>query len=365
MVQELRSLGIELMVSIWPTVDKRSENFDEMVERGLLVRTERGIRTNFDFEGQTLYYDTTNSEARDFVWAKAKDNYYSHGIKTFWLDQAEPEFSAYDFDNYRYHQGPALKVGNVYPREYARTFYEGMKQAGGSDSIVNLLRCAWIGSQKYGALVWSGDIASSWPSFRNQLAAGLNMGIAGLPWWTTDIGGFHGGDPDDNGFRELFIRWFQWGAFCPVMRLHGDREPKRGVLTSSSGADNEVWSYGPEAYEICKKYLLIRESLRPYTRRLMEEAHVRGSPVMRTLFYEFPDDEKCWEITDQYMYGDMYLCCPVLNPGATSIVVYLPYIGAEESWVDFYDETKTFSGGVTLQIMCSLELMPVFKKQKR
>lgn len=364
MVEELRTLGIELMVSIWPTVDSRSENFGEMMERGLLVRTERGLRTNFDFEGQTVYYDATNPEAREYLWGKAKANYYAHGIKTFWLDQAEPEFSVYHFDNYRYHQGSVLKVGNIYPREYARTFFEGLQKEGQTDSIVSLLRCAWIGSSKYGALIWSGDIASSWPSFRNQLSVGLNMGIAGLPWWTTDIGGFHGGDPNDVAFQELFVRWFQWGTFCPVMRLHGDREPKRGVIASSSGADNEVWSYGPEVFEICRKYLLIREQLRPYTRRLMEEASRCGSPVMRTLFYEFPEDQRAWEVHDQFMYGDAHLCCPVLRPGLKTMSVYLPLLEAGEFWADFYNHLRRFESGQTVEVECPLDLMPVFTRHK-
>lgn len=359
MVKELKSLGIELMVSIWPTVDKRSENYSEMLERSLLVRTERGLRTNFDFMGETVYYDPTNPEARAYVWDKAKQNYYKHGIKVFWLDEAEPEYSSYDFDNYRYHLGPVLKVGNLYPRDYARGFYEGMETEGQKD-IVNLLRCAWVGSQKYGALVWSGDIASSWPSFRNQLAAGLNMGLAGIPWWTTDIGGFHGGDPTDEGFRELFVRWFQWGAFCPVMRLHGDREPKRGE-GAASGADNEVWSYGEEVYGICKKYMGIREKLRPYTRQLMEEAHEKGSPVMRALFYEFPADQNAWEVHEQFMYGDRYLCCPVLEAGARKMSVYLPRLEGGR-WVSFYDESAVFEGGKTVEVDCPIDSMPVFTR---
>ena len=181
MVRELKDLGVEVMVSIWPTVDSRSENHQEMLAKGYLVRTERGIRTNFDFEADTVYYDATNPDARAYVWSKAKANYFDKGIRSFWLDQAEPEYSIYDFDNYRYALGPCLSVGNIYPREHAKAFYEGMQQSG-QGNIVNLLRCAWAGSQKYGALVWSGDIASSWSSFENQLAAGLNMGIAGLPW---------------------------------------------------------------------------------------------------------------------------------------------------------------------------------------
>ena len=167
--------------------------------------------------------------------------------------------------------------------------FEG-QQAEGQTQAVNLVRCAWAGSQNYGALVWSGDIASSFTSMRNQLAAGPNMGLAGIPWWNSDIGGFHGGDPDDPAFRELFARWFEWGAFCPVMRLHGDREPRQpqvgttGGATCCSGGPNEVWSYGEEIYAICVKYLNLRESMRDYTRQVMAAAHEQGDPVMRTLF---------------------------------------------------------------------------------
>ena len=130
--------------------------------------------------------------------------------------------------------GPATKIGNIYPQLYARTFYEGQRKAG-METAVNLIRCAWAGSQRYGALVWSGDIHSDWETFRKQLCAGLNMGIAGIPWWTTDIGGFSGGNPDDPAFRQLLVRWFQWGTFCPVMRLHGDRVPQT-PLTHSDGS---------------------------------------------------------------------------------------------------------------------------------
>ncbi|KAB5545902.1 glycosyl hydrolases family 31-domain-containing protein [Coniochaeta sp. 2T2.1] len=371
MIKELKDMNIELMVSIWPTVDKRSENYQEMLEQGLLIRVERGVRTGLDFQGDTVHFDATNPDARRYVWDKARQNYFSKGIKVFWLDEAEPEYAAYDFDNYRYHAGPNVRVGNVYPREYARAFYEG-QQAAGQQNIVNLLRCAWAGSQKYGALVWSGDIASSWSSLRNQLAAGLNMGLAGLPWWTTDIGGFHGGVPESPDFRELFVRWFQWGAFCPVMRLHGDREPKQkqlgttGGATCLSGAPNEVWSYGPEVYEICKKYMLIREEMREYTRGLMREAHERGTPVMRTMFYEFPGDKKCWNVgARQYMYGGKYLCCPVLEAGARTVAVYLPSLPKSQEWAEFGGEKTFGAGGESVDVECPLETMPVFVRREK
>lgn len=364
MVNELKQMGIELMVSIWPTVDRGSENYQEMLEHGYLIRTERGYRTGLDFEGATIHYDATNPDARDYLWSKVKKNYYDKGIKVFWLDEAEPEYTVYDFDNYRYHKGTNLEIGNIYPVDYARTFYEGMEMEG-QENIVNLLRCAWAGSQKYGALVWSGDIASSFESMRAQLAAGLNMGIAGIPWWTTDIGGFHGGDPNDEAFRELFIRWFQWGTFCPVMRLHGDREPRQlqlgttGGATCCSGADNEVWSYGEKVYKICKYYMEKREELRDYTRKIMLEAHKKGSPLMRTMFYQFPEDQVCWELEDQYMYGDQYLVAPVLNAGQRSRSVYLPQ---DFMWKNC-NTGELYSGGQGLIVDAPLETMPVFEKQ--
>jgi alpha-D-xyloside xylohydrolase len=232
-------------------------------------------------------------------------------------------------------------------------------EAEGQKKIVNLLRCAWAGSQRYGALVWSGDIASSWEVFRNQISAGLNMGIAGIPWWTTDIGGFHGGNPDDPKFRELLIRWFQWGTFCPVMRLHGDREPKPEGQPTASGADNEVWSFGEEAYPILKKYLHIREELRDYTRELMKEAHEKGSPVMRTCFYEFPDDPQAWKVDTQYMYGHKYLVAPVLAAERRKMVVYLP---AGATW-KLWDGEKVHDGGQHVEVECPIDSMPVFVRQ--
>lgn len=367
MVKELKDMGIELMVSIWPTVDREGENFEEMLEKGYLVRTERGFRVGLNFEGATVHVDTTNPAACEYLWDKVRKNYYEKGIRVFWLDEAEPEYTAYDFDNYRYYLGTDLEVGNIYPLYYAKAFYDGMEKEG-QENIVNLLRCAWAGSQKYGALVWSGDIASSFDSMRNQMAAGLNMGIAGIPWWTTDIGGFHGGDPNAPAFREVFVRWFQWGAFCPVMRLHGDREPRQpqvgttGGATCRSGAANEVWSYGDEVYAVCEKYMRLREQMRDYTRSLMAEAHKKGTPVMRTLFYVFPEDERCWDVEDSYMYGDRVLVAPIFEAGQKEREIYLPKW--EAGWKDAWSGAE-YEGGQTITVQVTLEDMPVFVKKDR
>ena len=192
MVDELKEMGIETMVSIWPQVDWRSENYEEMKQQGLLVKINSGIDVQMIFHGNNVFMDATNPRTRKYVWEKCKKNYADLGIKTFWLDEAEPEFTTYEYENYRYHAGPVIETGNIYPREYARLFYEGQKESG-QDDIVNLIRCAWAGSQRYGALVWSGDIMSTYEDFRKQICAGIHMGLSGIPWWTTDIGGFHGG----------------------------------------------------------------------------------------------------------------------------------------------------------------------------
>jgi alpha-D-xyloside xylohydrolase len=363
MIAELKELGIELMVSIWPTVDRRSENFTEMLEKGYLIRTERGFRIAMDFQGNTVHYDATNPEARAYLWEKAKKNYYDKGVKIFWLDEAEPEYSVYDYDNYRYHLGPDLAVGNIYPAMYAKTFFDGMKAAG-QHNILNLLRCAWAGSQRYGALVWSGDIHSSFESLRNQLAAGLNMGIAGIPWWTTDIGGFHGGTVSDPRFHELLIRWFEYGCFCPVMRLHGDREPHKpqfgttGGATCISGADNEVWSYSDEVYEICKKYLFLREKLTPYISTLMKAASEKGTPVIRPLFYDFHDDKAAWEVENQFMFGPNYLVAPVVYEGERERYLYLP---AGTTWTNAWTGEQC-AGGQALTVSAPLDTIPVFTR---
>lgn len=366
MIDKLHEMGMETMVSIWPQIDWRSENYEEMKQQGLLVKSDRGVDAQMIFHGNNVFLDATNPRTRKYVWDKVKKNYADLGIKTFWLDEAEPEYTGYDFECYRYHEGPVSEVGNIYPREYSKMFYEGQKENGQED-IVNLVRCAWAGSQRYGALVWSGDIFSSYEDFRKQICAGLHMGLCGIPWWTTDIGGFHGGNIHDPAFQELLIRWFQFGTFLPVMRLHGSREPHEQIINKAgeerewTGADNEIWSFGEDNYQIMKKFIEIRETMRDYTRGLMKEAHEKGTPVMRTLFYEFPQDEKCWDITDEYMFGGDVLVAPIVQPKATSRTVYLPK-GAK--WVHA-GSGKEYEGGQIVEVEAPIDTLPIFLRDGR
>ncbi len=366
MVKELKELGIETVVSVWPTIDEKSENFGEMAGKGYLVRADRGNAIHMTWMGNTTFYDATHPEAQKFVWDKCRENYYKKGIRTFWLDEAEPEYGPYDFDIYRYYAGPALQCTNIYPVMYAKGFYDGLK-AEGEREVLSLVRCAWAGSQKYGVLTWSGDIHSSFRAMREQLQAGLSMCVAGIPWWTSDIGGFLGGDISDPKFRELLVRWFEWGAFCPVFRMHGERSPwyEReeefidGVRQLTSGQDNEVWSFGEDNYEILKKYLFIRERLRPYIRECMDLCSCTGLPIMRPMFFDFSEDKTAWEVEDQYMFGSDILVAPVMEEGVTERTVYLP---EGTNWVDA-NTKAVYEGGQRVTIPAPLDIIPILVRE--
>jgi alpha-D-xyloside xylohydrolase len=197
---------------------------------------------------------------------------------------------------------------------------------------------------------------------REQVTVGLSMGIAGIPWWTMDIGGFHGGVTKDESFRELLVRWFEWGTFVPVMRLHGDRQPSEpvyradGTRVLNSGSDNEIWSFGEEAEKILSEHILLREKMRDYTREAMRAAHETGSPVMRTLFFEFPEDREAWNVEDEFLFGPDVLVAPVLSPGLREREVYLP---EGSSW-ELMWTGKIYEGGQRVTVPAPLAQTPVF-----
>lgn len=364
MARELEAMGVKLMVSIWPTVNALSSNFEKMQRHGWLVRTERGISVNKAFrdtkpEGIVYVhtYDATHPEARQFIWEQVREGYYRYGIKAWWLDACEPEVYPTHADNLRYHLGQGSAVTNIYPMLHARGFYEGMR-AEGEEEILSLCRSAWAGSQRYGVAVWSGDINSTFEVLQAQVRAGLNIALSGIPWWTTDIGGFFHGDPDSPYFRELLVRWFQYGVFCPICRLHGFREPARRYPLPSGGP-NEAWSFGDEAYAIIKDLLFLRERLRPYVMAQMRLAHEKGIPPMRPLFFDFPSDEECFKVEDAFMFGPDLLVAPVLHQGAVSRQVYLP---AGTIWTDAWTD-KRFDGGQWITADAPLDRIPVYLRE--
>jgi alpha-D-xyloside xylohydrolase len=304
------------------------------------------------------FYDSTNPEARDFIWSRVKRNYYDYGIRTWWLDACEPELVPEAPENLRYHLGPGLETTNIYPMLHARGFYEHM-QAQGETEILSLCRSAWAGSQRWGALVWSGDIDSTFDDLRRQITAGLSIGLSGIPWWTTDIGGFKNGNIHDPSFRELIVRWFQFGVFCPVFRLHGSRLPDTGVGSDHTGAANEVWSFGTEQYEIIRRLMSLRERLRPYVMDQMRVAHETNLPPMRPLFVDFPDDPTSWQVEDQYLFGPDVLVAPVYTEGTREREVWLPP-GA--TWVNAWSGSE-HAGGQWVDSPAPLDTIPVYLRK--
>ena len=350
MADELHKMGIRLMVSMWPTINEKSENYQTMLDNNMLIRTVSGSNRVFDFYGPQAEIDPTNPETRKYVWQRLKENYVDNGVDLLWFDEAEPEIHPEHFDNLILSLGNGDEVGLIYPYYYAQLVYDGMKEMG-RDDIVTLSRCAYIGAQKFGTLVWSGDIPSTFESLRKQIKSGLNMAMCGIPWWTTDIGGFYGGDIESDEFRELIVRWFQYGVFCPVFRLHGSRNghDRTRDIIEPSGGDNELWSFGDRDYEILRDLVFLRERLRPYIHDQMAIASKDGVPVMRPLIFDWPEDETCTSIGDEFLFGDDILFAPIVNQGETSRRVYLP----AGEWV-FARDGKEYAGGQW--ITCTAEL---------
>ncbi len=370
MTRELAKLGIKVMVSVWPMVNPDSEHFAELDRRNLLVRTERGLGTLMKFAdtnatGSVFLHllDSTHPEARKFLWSKLRENYLRLGVKLWWLDALEPEMAVYDHDNVRYHAGNGLEVGGLYPMCQQQAVCDGMKAAGEKE-ILSLGRAAFAGSQRYGAAVWSGDIHSTFEDLQQQVRAGLNIGLSGIPWWTTDIGGFFGGEPGSPYFQELIVRWFEFGAFCPLFRLHGWRNSS---LTHPETSDmnlagpNEVWSFGKRAYRIIREVLFLRERLRPYILEQMKLAARQGAPPMRPLFFDFPDDRGSDAVDDQFMFGPDLLVAPILHQGATSRKVYLP---AGARWTDAWTG-RELNGGQAIQADAPLDRIPLYLRDGR
>jgi alpha-D-xyloside xylohydrolase len=365
MMAELDGLGVKLMVSIWPTISPLSENYETLRDNGMLLGSDQGIEffgTTRD-KGMTMdtpitFHDPSNPATREFLWDVVKRNYYDKGVRVWWLDACEPEIRPGHAANLVFHSGPGAEVANIYPRDNARMFYEGMQSTDDPETVL-LCRSAWAGQQKYAAAVWSGDIPATWKSLQQQVRAGLSIGIAGIPWWTTDIGGFHGGDARDEGFRELVVRWFQYGAFCPLFRLHGNREPRMSTGWDMTGGPNEVWTFGDTAYEIIRSVMFMRERLRPYLHEQLEVASRTGLPAMRPLFVDYPDDTATWDIEDEFLFGPDVLVAPILAAGARQRSVYLP---AGTRWTHVWSG-RTYDGGSVIEEDAPLDQIPVYLRE--
>ena len=363
MIRELEDMGIKVMVSVWPSFNINSRNHAAFANRGFLATLKGGVPASMRFvdrdqpgETDIVFYDPTHPDARRLFWDKIHGTYYRQGFRIFWLDCCEPQLPRQSAEHLRYHLGDGKTVAGLYPLLHAQAFHTGMTEAGETDFMF-LSRSAWAGSQRYAAALWSGDIKSTFEVLQGQIRAGLNVAMSGIPWWTTDIGGFHSGDPSTPYFRELIVRWFQYGVFCPLFRLHGVREPV--IDHRDGGQPNEAWSFGDEAYGVIRDLLHLRERLRPYIMTQMQAASDRGRPVMRPLFFDYPDDAACWDVEDAFLFGPDILVAPVATPGQREREVYLP---AGPDWIDAWTGASQ-AGGQWITASAPLERIPVYLRQ--
>lgn len=383
MVEELHRMGAAFMISVWPNRKEGCENHTEFLKAGKLLCN-------------NSTYDAFDEEARDIYWKQCERELFPAGIDAWWCDSSEPftpdwngEVKRPDAERYQMakdstNQYLDARTSNVYPVVHAQGIYEHQRAADSSKRVTNLTRAGYPGIQKYGTILWSGDIAATWDVFRNQVAEGLSISMCGIPYWTLDVGGFFAGSTEswkrwanvsegrapwfwhglfeegvrDKGYCELYTRWLQLGAFLPVMRSHGTDTPR------------EPWQFGEKGtlyYDTIVKYIKLRYALMPYHYSIAAKTALDGGTMMRSLMFDFAADAKVKEIADEYMYGPAFLVCPVLEPmeyGPDSTPLNNPavrdvYLPAGTDWYD-YETKNRLPGGRRIQADAPVEKMPLF-----
>jgi alpha-D-xyloside xylohydrolase len=298
--------------------------------------------------GQALY-DATNPDARAQYWANINTALFQKGVDAWWLDTDEPETEGQRDNilvNHKLHIGSGARYANIYPLFHTEGVSEGQQKASDKKRVFILSRSAYAGTQRLGVTAWSGDVLSNWVTFARQIPAGLNYSISGMPYWTTDIGGFiSGGNLKDPKFRELFVRWFQFGTFSPIFRVHGTRNPD----------ENELWSYGPEAQKILVDYDNLRYRLLPYIYSEAWQVTSKHGTMMRPLVMDWRNDVDAQNTGDEYLFGSAILVSPVTTQGATTRTVYLP----KATWYDFWTGAK-MEGGKRVEAEAPLAKLPLY-----
>jgi|SRR5215831_7888761 len=347
MVDELHRENFHLMISIWPFFEPGSANYDYMQKQGWFVDKFKFAKPPFHTDAMAVY-DATSDEARRFYWDQINKSLFSIGLDAWWMDTTEPETEGQEENIQLGHKlaaGSGDRYVNLFPFLTTGAVYEGQRAASDKKRVYILSRSAFAGSQRNAVTAWSGDINSDWFSYRRQIPAGLNFSLSGIPYWTTDIGGFVSGDPDDPAYRELFVRWFQCGTFNPILRVHGTRKTDQ----------NELWSYGPDAQKILVAFDRLRYRLLPYTYSVAWKTTSESYTPMRPLVMDFRTDVRAQNTGDEFMYGPAFLVNPVTEPAATSRRVYLP----AGSWYDFWNGVSQ-DGGHEITSEAPLDRLPLY-----
>ena len=347
MIDQLHAENVHLMISIWPFFEPGSSNYDNAKSKGWFVDYFKYPKPPYHADAMAVY-DATNPDARKFYWDLVNKGLFSIGADAWWMDTTEPETEGQEDNillNHKLAAGSGNRYVNAYPLLDTQAVYQGQRSASDKKRVFILSRSAFAGSQRNGVTAWSGDINSDWFSFRRQIPAGLNFAVSGIPYWTTDIGGFVFGSPTDPAFRELFIRWFQYGTFNPVLRVHGTRNPD----------ENELWSYGPDAQKILVNFDRLRYRMLPYIYSLAWKTTSESYTIMRPLVMDFRKDARAAEIGDQFMFGPAFLVNPVTEPAATTRQLYLP----AAKWYDFWSGAQ-IDGGRMINAETSIDTLPLY-----
>ncbi len=346
MIQDLHAMHAHVMISVWAKFDLGTANFNELERAGALFTTTFPGYTWSDPKELNKYYDPFNPTARRIYWRQISDDLFKLGIDAWWLDASEPELSGHwgEFRTMQTALGPGSNVFNAYPLMHTMAVYQGQRAETDKKRVCILTRSAWAGQQRNAAITWSGDIPGRWDVLAKQIPAGLNFSISGIPYWNTDIGGFFGAKLRDKSYQELFTRWFQFGAFCPMFRVHGTDAPK------------EFWRWDEPTQKIWEKFVDLRYRLQPYMYSVSWQVTSAGGTMMRPLMMDFAGDPQALDVGDQYLFGPAIMVCPVTLPGATNRSVYLP---GQSAWYDFWTGRRE-AGGRRMDTVAPIETMPLF-----
>jgi len=351
MFKQLHDMHYHALISVWAKFDLGSDNSKELNANGGMFPQV----TSYAFPpGHGQWYDPFSPVGRQTYWRQMRDQLFAKGVDGWWLDAPEPEIGGMGFRSYETPLGPGYTVYNAYPLMHSTGIFQGQRATTDQKRVVILTRSAYAGQQRNSAITWSGDIQGTWQVFKNQVPAGLNFSMSGIPYWNTDTGGFFGnratgnGNPQNPQFEELFSRWFQFSSFCPMFRVH-----------SSSGLNTgrEFFRFDEKTQGIMRNYLDLRYRLLPYLYSVAWQVTSSGSTFMRPLVMDFPKDPQVLNIGDQYLFGPAIMVTPITDPGTTTRSVYLP--AAPAPWFNFWT-AETSPAGQRVDAAAGVETLPLF-----
>ena len=384
MLDDIHAMNAHMSISIWQSFGPATKPYEELASKGLLYDfatwPPSGIESwppNLKYPSGVKVYDAYSPEARDIYWKYLNDGIFKYGIDAWWMDSTDPDhldFKPDGLDQNTY-LGSFRKVRNAFPLMCVGGVYDHQRAATADKRVFILTRSGFLGQQRYGSNVWTGDVTSSWENLRIQVPAGLNFSLCGMPHWNNDIGGFFAGQynngsqlaPQNPLYQELFVRWMQFGAFTPMMRSHGADAPR------------EIYQFGKKGepvYDAIEKIIRLRYALLPYIYSTSWDVTHRQSTFMRALVMDFPGDKKVWDMNDEYMFGKAILVAPILEAQYTpedlrkadniqtdfsqkkSTVVYLP---KDAEWYDFWTNEK-LDGGQEISRETTFDMIPLYIK---